>query len=162
MRIALFVAFAVLNLGVVNGLIVGKERLLREGQVVFLRLVPRDPRSLIQGDYMALNYDMADAASRGLRMARPHKGCVVVKLDERNVGSFVRFHRGEALGPGELLLVYRRAKWGRIGVGPRSFFFQEGHARTYARAKYGELRVSPAGECVLVGLRGEGLEPLGP
>ncbi|MFX7329222.1 GDYXXLXY domain-containing protein, partial [Acinetobacter baumannii] len=33
-----------------------KEMLLKEGQLVLLPLAPVDPRSLMQGDYMALRY----------------------------------------------------------------------------------------------------------
>ncbi len=47
-------------------------------------------------------------------------------------------------------------------IGPESFFFQEGHANYYNDARDGELRVSPAGDVLLVGLRGEELESLGP
>jgi uncharacterized membrane-anchored protein len=42
-----------------------------------------------------------------------------------------------------------------------SFMFQEGHARRYSKARYGELKVSDSGASALVGLRGEGFQPLG-
>ena len=41
---------------VANFSIAGKERVLREGQTVLLQLAPLDPRSLIQGDFMALRH----------------------------------------------------------------------------------------------------------
>ena len=33
-----------------------RQGLLRNGRTVYLELAPVDPRSLLQGDYMALNY----------------------------------------------------------------------------------------------------------
>lgn len=38
-------------LALVNASILDKEKLLSEGQVVYLELAPVDPRSLMQGDY---------------------------------------------------------------------------------------------------------------
>ena len=40
----------------VNTGIYQAERTLSQGEVVYLELAPVDPRSLIQGDYMALDY----------------------------------------------------------------------------------------------------------
>ena len=42
------------------------ERILAHGQVVRLELAPADPRSLMQGDYMMLNYALVNA----LRLAQ--------------------------------------------------------------------------------------------
>ena len=58
--VALIAGLAVLAF--VNFGIYGRERLLTEGQVVLLRMAPVDPRSLMQGDYMRLNFEAADAA----------------------------------------------------------------------------------------------------
>lgn len=71
----------------------------------------------------------------------------------------MRIHQDEALAPGEMLLRYRRR--GTVRLGAESFFFQEGYARRYGQARYGELKVSEKGESVLVGLRDENLRPLG-
>ena len=40
--------------------VIQKETLIGEGTEVLLRLAPVDPRSLMQGDYMALNYQVFD------------------------------------------------------------------------------------------------------
>jgi len=42
-----------------------------------------------------------------------------------------------------------------------AFFFQEGHAQDYTKARYGEFRVAGSGECMLTGLRDENLGQLG-
>ena len=43
-------------LGATAWVVWSNERILSGGQTVLLELAPVDPRSLMQGDYMALNY----------------------------------------------------------------------------------------------------------
>ena len=161
MRNALVVAGMVLVLVVPNALVLQKERLLTNGTPVLLELAPVDPRSLIQGDYMRLDYavtqQLADSGQRW-----PRTGEIVVALDENGVARFVRRHDGRTpLGPREQLLTYRRRD-GRLRVGTDAFHFQEGHMRHYLGARYGEVRVSPSGTSVLVGLRDSTRTVLGP
>ena len=150
-------AFALLGPTV---LILQKESLLATGKPVLLELAPVDPRSLMQGDYMVLDY--AISRERGRSQEWPRDGHLVLRLDEQGTGQFVRFHDpGTPLAPGELLLRYR-VRDGRVRLGAEAFFFQEGHAQRYEGARYGELRVAPHGTSVLVGLRSKEREPLGP
>lgn len=150
-------AFALLG---PTALIVQKESLLATGKPVLLELAPVDPRSLIQGDYMVLDYAILRA--QGWGRSWPHDGRLVLRLDEQGVGQFVRFHDpGIPLAPDEFLLRYR-FRDGRVRLGAEAFFFQEGQGQRYEGARYGELRVAPNGTSVLVGLRGKEREPLGP
>ena len=55
-RLLIMWGVAALVLVVTNVLIFQKERLLASPQGILLELAPVDPRSLIQGDYMALAY----------------------------------------------------------------------------------------------------------
>jgi len=140
-----------------NGLIAHKEHVLKNGQTVLLRLRSRDPRSLMQGDYMILRYDIA---RRFEKLRDKSDGYLVLRLGENSVAEFVRFHKGEELSEDELLLRYRYRDG--LNLGAEGFFFQEGHAKYYNRARYGELKVTPGGNSVLAGLRGEKFERLGP
>jgi uncharacterized membrane-anchored protein len=152
MRSALVVVGLVLVLAVPNALVLHKERLLAEGTPVLLQLAPVDPRSLIQGDYMRLDYAIMRQIADG-QQHWPRTGQIVVALDENGVARFVRRHDGRTpLGAREHLLTYRRRR-GRIRVGTDAFHFQEGQARRYQGARYGEVRVGPSGTSVLVGLR---------
>jgi uncharacterized membrane-anchored protein len=160
MRSALVIAGLVLVLVVPNALVLQKERLLAEGTPMLLELAPVDPRSLIQGDYMRLDYaivrQIADSAQRW-----PRTGEIVVVLDENGVARFVRRHAGRTpLGPREHLLTYRR-RGSRTRVGTDAFHFQEGQVRRYQGARYGEVRVSRSGTGVLVGLRDSTRKALG-
>lgn len=157
MRKLVAVAAGLLIVVLVNWTIYARERHLAEGRVVLLELAPVDPRSLMQGDYMALAFAVANAVpSRD----RARDGRMVVALDPRGVGRFVRRDDGSPLAPGEVALRYR-VRDGRVRFATNAFFFQEGHARDYAGARYGELRVSSSGEVLLTGLRGADLKPLG-
>ena len=147
---------ALLILAVVNFLIMKKEDTLSRGRTMLLRLAPVDPRSLIQGDYMILNYAIARDIPQ---VALKEKGCIVVSLDQNDVAKFIRVHQEESLQEGEHLLFYRNR--GGLRLGAESFMFQEGEAELYSKAKYGELKVDASGVSVLVGLRGEKFEPLG-
>lgn len=159
MRKAVFLVGAVVVFGVIGGLIVHKEHVLASGKTVLLRLAPRDPRSLIQGDYMVLRYELATGPAEAAVAKGPADGRLVIRLDPKGVAQFVRIHKGEATAADELLLRYRRR--GGLRLGAESFFFQEGHAGRYEKARYGELKVSPSGQSVLVGLRDEDFRRLG-
>ena len=154
---------AVLLLVGINLGIVGREEHLASGRVVLLELAPVDPRSLMQGDYMALRFKAETDAFgrwRGRDKDLPD-GRIVVKVDARKVGSFVRLDDGTALAPDEAALKYR-VRAGRVKFATNAWFFKEGTARLYEPARYGEFRVSPSGELLLVSMRDKDLGLLGP
>ena len=57
----LIIANLILLLGYFNWSVYQKEQTLKDGQLVLLQLAPVDPRSLMQGDYMRLNYKEASS-----------------------------------------------------------------------------------------------------
>lgn len=138
-----------------------KQRLVDSGRVVLLELAPVDPRSLMQGDYMALRFRVADEAFRGADRSALANGRLVLALDERNVGKFVRFDSGEPLGQGEVAIRYR-VRDNTPKFATNAFFFEEGTADAYARARFGEFRVSPSGDAILTRMRDDKLAALGP
>jgi uncharacterized membrane-anchored protein len=147
----------------VNWAIYGREQLLENGQVVLLELAPVDPRSLMQGDYMALRFKVADDAFGRGRVSDPKHatdGRLVVKLGEHAVASFVRLDTGAPLAAGEARLRYRIREQ-QVKFATNAFFFQEGTASQYAQARYGEFRVAPGGDMLLVHLINEKFERMG-
>ena len=161
MRKAVALLAGLLVLAFANYGIAGRERLVNEGRVVLLELSPVDPRSLMQGDYMRLNFAVADAAFPMLRN-RPDvaDGHLVVALDRHGIGRLRGFANGRALAPGEVALRYR-IRDGEPYFATNAFFFQEGKAGAFETARYGEFRVGADGEMILTGLRGPRLERLG-
>lgn len=156
MRSRVFVVWAVVMLVVLNGLIVQKERVLKTGSTLLLPLGPRDPRSLMQGDYMVLRYVQPTGLSGDL----PRRGLAVFAIDDKRVGTFSRvLQSGEVPAPNELQVQYRKVG-GDFLFAADSYLFQEGKSRKLSAARFGELKVAPGGECLLVGLRDANLVPL--
>jgi uncharacterized membrane-anchored protein len=156
------IIFLVVSLGVfavLNYAIYEKEQLKANGETVYLELAPVDPRSLMQGDYMALRYAIERGIDRELAVRQKMRGYLVISLDENRVARFVRFHEGQALQPGEKLLHYTNNS-GLISIVPDSFLFQEGHAKSYQAAKYGEFKFDNGGKHILIGLASENRERL--
>lgn len=159
MRKALALLAGVILLAAVNWTIYSREQHLAHGAVVLLELAPVDPRSLMQGDYMALRFKVE--ADAGPALVKSGDGHIVVRVDERGVGQYVRRFSGESLGDREAALRYR-VREGRVKFATNAFFFEEGTAQAYATARFGELRVAPSGDLLLTGLRDEKLRRLGP
>ena len=161
----------VVVLGLVNWSIARKERHLAEGRIVYLDLAPVDPRSLMQGDYMALRFRLANEVyaalpktqerRRGRHNVNATDGYVVVNLDERNIASFERLDGAQALSKNEIRMRYR-VRNGVVKFASNAFFFQEGRGEYYQPARYGQLRVDGRGELLLVGMYGKDLNRLGP
>lgn len=157
---ALIVFGTLLVLGALNFAIVGKEHVRRNGEVVYLPLAPVDPRSLIQGDYMALRFALArdierrdEADKRATRDGQV--AFAAVTLDDKRVASLAGTDAAASMK-----LRYR-IRGGHVWLGTNALFFEEGTAERFSGARYGEFRVDrESGEAVLVGLRDAALAAL--
>ena len=154
MRLGVIGVMTVVVLALVNVQISGKERIVEEGTTVLLQLAPIDPRSLLQGDYMALRYAMADEVAQAAEAAGVRDGTVVIELDENREAGFLSIHEGEALATGQHLLQFRK-RGETVRLASDAFFFEEGQEEAYRPARFGELRVGEDGAAVLIGLRDE-------
>lgn len=135
-----------------------KETLLKNGQPILLKLAPVDPRSLMQGDYMNLRYDI----SNNINAEKiPKRGYCVVTLDSKGVAQFIRFQKDSApLKTGEHLIKYTSPNEWNINIGAESFFFQEGQAEKYSKAEYGGIKTDQDGNSLLIGLYDEQLKQI--
>ena len=146
----LIVAATLLVLGAVNLGIAAKERIKRSGEVVLLALAPVDPRSLMQGDYMALRFALAD------QITADESGFAPLTVDEHGVATL-----DTANNPGALRIRYR-IRANRVWLGTNAYFFEENRAGNFALARFGEFHVDrSSGEAVLTGLRDAQFRPLG-
>ena len=159
-RLAILILGAIIVLAMANLQIFGKEAVVREGRTVLLRLAPIDPRSLIQGDYMALRYALADEVAAAARHAGVRDGYAVVRVDANDEASFAGLYDGQQTASNEALLRFRR-RGETVRLASDAFFFEEGQWQTYEGARFGELRVGANGDAVLTGLRDEGRALLG-
>ncbi|WP_396268074.1 GDYXXLXY domain-containing protein [Ideonella sp.] len=153
-----------LTLVAANGSIWQKEQLIRHGQAVFVPLAPVDPRSLMQGDYMTLNFmprftanaPELDMDSEAFNFEHPR---MRFKRDAQGILSAIGPDLGQPLAADEVAiqLVPKNGRW---IVVTDAFYFKEGEAQRWEAARFGEFRVDASGKALLVGLRGEGLKPL--
>lgn len=150
LRAAIVAAIALVLVGV-NHSMVAKERIKTDGEKIYLALAPVDPRSLMQGDYMALRFEI----SRQIPTAAAGSAAVLVEPNR-----IAKFNPDQA-APG--LRVRYRIRNGDVWLGTNAYFFEEGTARNYQGASFGEFRVDrDSGEAVLVGLADKDLQPLAP
>jgi len=136
------------------------ERTLRDGRPVLVELAPVDPRSLMQGDYMALRFAIDARLLSYLRAGERLPRYVYVNLDEENRASLASAGDTLPAPAGQIALKIRQSGW-FTSIGPNAFFFQEGQGAVYARARWGELRVDDSGRALLAALRDENLQVLG-
>jgi len=139
---------ALFSLALLNWAIFEREQVREHGETVYLKLAPVDPRSLMQGDYMALRYDIARQVDRD--QLDPVSGRLIMQLDAQNIASFSRVDDGRDLDANERYLRYKNRHGARFGL--ESFFFQEGQAERYADAEYAEIKLTSDGSALLVDL----------
>jgi uncharacterized membrane-anchored protein len=135
----------------VNTQIYFKEQIVHDSERLLLQLAPRDPRSLLQGDYMALRYAMADEVAQAAAAAEMVDGRIVVEVQPTGEARFVDLYRGQSLIAGQRLLQFRK-RGDNVRLASDAYFFQEGQWEVYADARYGELHVDTDGDAVLTGL----------
>ncbi|WP_201534195.1 GDYXXLXY domain-containing protein [Psychrobacter ciconiae] len=190
--LAIFAALLglIITLSAVNISIAKYESQLANGRVVLLKLAPVDPRSLMQGDYMVLNYqledDIAEALSQSVKKTatdediegdlandtwfRPnlpeqfwhYNGFVILQLDKHHVGHFTRLaDNSDKTTNNEIALRYK-IRDGSIYIATNAFFFQEGHAKAFENAKFGLFRVNDKGAPLLQSMVNEDFAVIAP
>jgi uncharacterized membrane-anchored protein len=137
------------------------EQLLAAGRPSLVALAPVDPRSLVQGDYMTLAWQLPDDVRRVLdETATTQRPRVAATRDGQDVLTVRRLlASGEPPGPGEEVLELS-PKGGRWVIVTDAWFFREGEADRWAAARFGEFRLMPDGRALLVGLRDGDRRPL--
>lgn len=162
-RLAWLLAGAVLVFGLVNWDVRGKEQVIAYGQRILVPLVPVDPRSLMQGDYMALNFSLPQEVSEGLKNVLAPVQRVRASVDAQGVATVLSLaDSGAQPGRDEVILPLKQLK-GRWVLVTDAYFFPEGQGAHFAPAKFGDFRVLPDGRALLVGLadsEGRAVEPL--
>lgn len=174
------------------------EHIIADGKTVLLSLAPVDPRALLMGDYMDLNYvvngdiykalrmaekarepsepdtappagqadaaapaappnEQADAATRPQSAATPDmpdQGLAVLRISNALVplaADFVRLYDGGPLQADEFLLAYKLRNRRVISVAS-AFYFEEGSAKGYEEARFGQFKVANDGKTLLMNL----------
>lgn len=152
---------------------------LAHSDSIYVKLKPVDPRSILQGDYMALNYQLYFAElSPAMELIEDHLPSDAAKAYFYNQPSILSYVQLDAqrrviqtrFDP-QLLndypdasakLVLRNPHNTFEGLYPaaRSFLFAEGLEPCYRNAQFAELKVRENGQPLLVNLVGENLKAL--
>ena len=115
-----------------------------------MELAPVDPRSLLQGDYMTLNYDITDKAQEIIfngiydskdennKFLDMRKGYIVVSLDENKVAKFVKLSK-EKTDEKDLLFIAYKTNGYDVNINVNSYLFQEGTGDKYEDARYSKV-----------------------
>ena len=172
----------------VNGIAWRYTAIRSEGNLVYLELVPVDPISLVQGQYMRLRFALERggvelrAADQELFAQDPNaRVLAVLELDLNRVGTVTRLIPEN---PADSIIQELKDEYGPAGYAllavevngdlrsnepsakvsiklrQNSFLFEENTPERYDNARYGIFRVTSRGEYVLVDLAGEDFEPM--
>lgn len=153
---------AMLALGIVNWDVRGKEQVIAHGQRILVPLVPVDPRSLMQGDYMALNFALPFDMREKLQNIVSPRQLVRASIDDQGVATIQGLLTAtDPLQKGELALPLKRLK-GQWVLVTDAYFFPEGQGRHFEQTRYGDFRVLPDGRALLVGLADADGQPVLP
>jgi uncharacterized membrane-anchored protein len=131
------------------------EKTLKTGLLVTIELAPVDPRSIMQGDYMALAF----AIDRVLTDDATHYKYAWLNIDADQLTSLHSLSNNLTAEPNVIAVLLRQHN-GRPSIGPNGFFFAEGTGAIYEQARYGQFRIDAHGKALLVSLLDENLQLL--
>ena len=154
-----------------------RDRLILTGKEILLELAPVDPLSLLQGQYMIINFALEreeievkeeDVNSGRIHLSPNGSTTIVLRYNESGVANFNRFKDDQLLASNEILFkIKARRHWHgseysyRIDVEQESFLIEENTEKKYEeKAKYGVFKVGPDGDFVLVDLADKDLNKL--
>lgn len=161
----LLIIGGVLALGAANWDVMGNERVIAQGEKIYVALAPRDPRSIMQGDYMALNFGFPRQIEQALEergQTLNQRVLVVAELDEKGIAQVKRIATSDTMLASRERLLPLLLKGGNWTLVTDAFYFPEGQGTPFQAARFGEFRVLPDGRALLVGLVDEQLRAIKP
>jgi uncharacterized membrane-anchored protein len=124
MRIA-FWAIVAAQLALLIGFIVVREAALSDGREVVLQTVPVDPRSLLQGDYVILDYEIASLPDHLQHLPKGQTVYVELRRDP-DAWKAGEYYDYRGLFDGKTIIRGRVDDPGRLDFGIGTYFVPEG------------------------------------
>jgi len=144
LRLKIILLSAILVFGFLNYAIYSKEQLKQHGKIMLLKLVPVDPRSLMQGDYMALRYAIEPVISKQYG--------AIIRVDAKGIGQFIALYTGQELSKNEMVMPYSIPN-NTVHIVPNEFnFLPKEHLEYYEKAEYAMFKYNNLGHQLLIGL----------
>ena len=146
------IVFQVLLLAFMAG---ERECVLRQGETIYLRTVPVDPRDYFRGDYVKLNYEISNIKSDKLRDGlkllkegrkdRDKKVYVALQIVDENVANVLyasdkKPKKGQLFIRGRLNHKYKN--WINVRYGIEAYFMQQGEGKELEKRKIKDHRAS--------------------
>ncbi|MDQ8738197.1 GDYXXLXY domain-containing protein [Paenibacillus sp. LHD-38] len=144
-----------LQLGYVGYHAATSEALLSSGTSVKLAIEPLDPRSLLQGDYVRLNYSISTPPASITEELEAHGGSrrikVVLLQGDNGVYELERIYKaGESLTGKEIVMNGISNGWDNIYYGIETYFVPEGTGvETERNAHFAYVKVGTNGDALL-------------
>lgn len=152
-----WVPVVVLQLLIIGAIIMQKEMILRNGTEITLAVEPVDPRSLMQGDYVDLAYNIStyntnqDAGRVYVLLHKDKEGISIIK----SIHDKMEEAREQMDGDDDVI-VRGDLSGGRITYGIESFFIEEGTGTWLEEnAAYAKVKVGSNGDAILLELKGK-------
>lgn len=103
----------------------------------YIKTSPVDPRSLIQGDYMVLNYNITDSAR--IEAVNIRKGYIRIKINDLKIAEFIRVDKEYVPPSNNEISIQFQKNSSNIDIGVNSYLFQEGTGNKFQKAQYAEV-----------------------
>lgn len=145
----------VLQLSYVGYHAASSEALLSSGTQVKLAVEPLDPRSLLQGDYVRLNYNISTPPANVVQQLESGRSLnrikVVLRQGDNGVYVFDRLYKsGDALSGKEIVINGSWNGWQSIYYGIETYFVPEGTGtETEQNARFAYVKVGANGNALL-------------
>ncbi|MCM3713808.1 GDYXXLXY domain-containing protein [Alkalihalobacillus oceani] len=134
------------------------ERQLANGSLIKLELEPLDPRSLLQGDYLTLQFSISHIPELEGKMQRGEKLKLVLSPDDQNVYHYTgiyqqngAYNQPYTLQEEDVLMNGKATGYDRFSFGIESYFIEEGSgSEAESEAEYAYVKVAENGNALLV------------
>lgn len=158
-RIGAFAAVIVLQSAFLLFTAWQKEQLLQNGEIVALELAPIDPRSMLQGDYVQLNYEIqtnyrdhyyetTSALPDGKVDVLLEKSAETIDYNGNTIPVYTALNFAQAGTEGGLSMK-GKARGGTLTLGIEHFFIPENSGAEWEEKTHAIVRVAENGDAIL-------------
>lgn len=155
-KTSLLILVILLQFAIIGYQAFSSEHLLQEGQDIKLELEPVDPRSILQGDYLVLRYEITELPET-LPASRWNKKIQIVLREKDGVYEYSghyktsgKWNKAYEEKPGDILLNGKAYSSNEVSYGIESYFIEEGTGRKMEQnLHYANVRVSASGDAMI-------------
>ena len=154
----LIVLIIALQFTFIIGRVATKEHTIKSAQEIIVKLAPLDPRSLLQGDYVLLRYEITNLTEAAPKVPSGFlpKRIKVVLTQKNNVYTYkthLAWTQDYTLEPGDIIMNGKIKGGNSVVFGIENYFIEEGTGREVERnSKYAKLKIASNGDAYITEL----------